>query len=119
VVAWSIATLLVTVASLVAVLTDWRSPIRTVLALAFLLFAPGLALAEMLAIREPVQRLALVAGASLGVDTIVAVTLVYAGAFSTNLALILLAGLTLAALAVAMVRGRKLPMDSYDRRSHA
>jgi hypothetical protein len=64
VIAWSIATLLITVASVLAVVVDWRSPVRTVLALAFLLFAPGLALAELLAIREPVQRLALVAGAS-------------------------------------------------------
>jgi GT2 family glycosyltransferase len=119
VVAWSIATLLITVASVLAVVADWRSPVRTVLALVFLLFAPGLALTEMLAIREPAQRLALVAGASLGLDTVVALTLVYAHAFSINLALILLAGLTLAALAVARLRGRKLPMKSRDRRSPA
>jgi hypothetical protein len=50
---------------------------------------------------------------------VVALTLVYAGAYSINLAFILLAGLTLAALAVARLRERKLPIKSRDRRSPA
>ncbi len=112
----SIATLLITVASVVAVVADWRSPVRTVLALGFLLFAPGLAVTEMLAIREPMQRLALVTAGSLALETVVALTLLYAGAFSVNLALILLAGLILGALAVTFIRARRIPAHSPDRR---
>ena len=46
--------------------------------LGFLLIAPGLALTEMLAIREPIQRLALATAGSLALETVVAVTLLYA-----------------------------------------
>jgi GT2 family glycosyltransferase len=108
----SLATLLVAAASVVAVVIDWHSPVRTVLALAFLLFAPGVALTEMLAIRDPIQRLALIAGTSLAVDSVVALALVYAGAFSVNLSMILLAGLTFAALAVANIRAFRLLVKS-------
>src|SRR5438132_8486923 len=73
----SLAILFVTVASVVAVVADWRSPVRSVLALGFLLFAPGLALTEMLAIREPFERLALIAAGSLALETVVAVPLLY------------------------------------------
>jgi uncharacterized membrane protein len=114
----SIATLLITVATVVAVVADWRSPVRSVLALGFLLFAPGLAITEMLAIREPFQRLALVTAGSLALDTVVAVTLLYAGAFSVNLALILLGALIGGALAVAVIRARRPPAESRVRRSY-
>jgi uncharacterized membrane protein len=115
----SIATLLLTIASVLAVVADWRSPVRSVLALGFLLFAPGLAITEMLAIREPFQRLALATAGSLALDTVVGVTLLYAGAFSINLALALLAGLVVAALVVAIVRARRSAAISRDRGPHA
>jgi hypothetical protein len=113
------AILLVTAASTLAVALDWRSPLRTVLALGFLLFVPGLALAELLVIREPVQRLAIATGASLGVETVLAATLIYARAFSLGLTLSLLAGLTVGALAVAVVRARHLYVSSCNRGPHA
>jgi hypothetical protein len=115
----SLAILLVTVASVVAVVADWRSPVRSVLALGFLLFAPGLALTEMLAIREPFQRLALITAGSLALETVLAVPLLYAGAFSLNLMLILLAGFIVAALAVAAIRARRPAAESRGHRSNA
>jgi GT2 family glycosyltransferase len=108
----SVVTVLVTAASVLAVVTDWHSPVRTVLALAFLLFAPGVALTEMLAVSDPIQRVALLAGTSLALDSVVALILLYAGDFSVSLATILLAGLTLAALAVAGARAFRLLVKS-------
>jgi uncharacterized membrane protein len=115
----SLAILLVTVASVVAVVADWRSPVRSVLALGFLLFAPGLAVTEMLAIREPFQRLALAPATSLALETIVALPLLYAGAFSLNLVLFLLAGLIVAALVLAAIRARRPAAESRVRRYNA
>jgi uncharacterized membrane protein len=82
----------------------WHSPVRVVLALAFLLFGPGLALAELLDIREPVQRLALATAASLALETLVGVALVYAGAYSGELAFAIVLAISAAILAVAVVR---------------
>jgi uncharacterized membrane protein len=82
----------------------WHSPVRVVLVLAFLLFCPGLALGELLGVREPVQRLALATGASLALETLVGVALLYAGAYSAELAFAIVLGLSAATLAAALVR---------------
>lgn len=82
----------------------WDSPVRVVLALGFLLFCPGLALGELLAVREPVQRLALATGASLAVETLVGVALLYAGAYSAALAFAIVLALCAGILAAAVVR---------------
>jgi uncharacterized membrane protein len=82
----------------------WHSPVRVVLTLAFLLFCPGLALGELLAIREPLQRLALATGASVALETLVGVALLYAGAYSAELAFALVLGLSAAILAAAVIR---------------
>ena len=93
------------IATLVVVSADWDSPIRVVLTFGFLLFGPGLARAELLEIDDPVQRLALATGASLAIETLVAVTLLYWGLFRPVAALAIVAGLTCVALLVAMRRG--------------
>jgi uncharacterized membrane protein len=82
----------------------WQSPVRVVLALGFLLFGPGLALGELLQVRDPVQRLALATGASLALETLVAVALIYAGAYSPELAFAIVLGISAAALAAAVAR---------------
>jgi uncharacterized membrane protein len=82
----------------------WHSPVRVVLALTFLLFGPGLALGELLDVREPVQRLALATGASLALETLVGVALVYTGAYSAELAFAIVLALSGAILAAAVVR---------------
>ena len=71
---------------------------------AFLFLAPGLAVVQLLAIEDQLLRIALVPGISIGIGTLVSVSLVYAGVFSSGLALALLEGFTLAALPAAVVR---------------
>jgi hypothetical protein len=82
----------------------WHSPVRVVLALGFLLFGPGLAFGELLEVREPVRLLALATGASLALETIVGVALLYAGAYSAGLAFAIVLAISAAALAAAVVR---------------
>lgn len=93
------------IATLVVVTADWDSPIRVALTFGFLLFGPGLALAELLEIDDPVQRLALATAASLAIETLVAVALLYSGLFRPDAAVAIVASLTCIALLVAMRRG--------------
>jgi uncharacterized membrane protein len=93
------ALLLVTVSVVVSYALGWNSPIRHALAFAFLLFVPGLALAELVGITEALHRFALATGTSLALETLVAISLLYAGAFSVALVLAITAGLTVVALA--------------------
>lgn len=100
----SLGLLLATAACLAAFATDAQGPLRTVVALGFLLFVPGLALAELLPVRGLAQRLAIATGASLAIETLIAVALVYAGAYTSGLALSIVAGVTLATLVAALGR---------------
>jgi uncharacterized membrane protein len=84
--------------------SGWHSPVRVVLTLGFLLFCPGLALAELLGVRDPVQRVAVATGASLALETLVGVALLYAGAYSAALAFMIVLALCAATLAAAIVR---------------
>jgi uncharacterized membrane protein len=94
----------------------WHSPVRVVLALAFLLFCPGLALGELLDVREPVQRLALATAASLALETLVGVALLYAGAYSAELAFAIVLALSGAILAAAVVRAVRTSRPVLDYR---
>lgn len=89
----------------IAFAADVGGPLRTVLALGFLLFVPGLVLAELLPVRGPAQRFAIATGASIGMETLIGVTLIYADIYSTGLALGIVVGVTLVALVAAVVRG--------------
>jgi uncharacterized membrane protein len=100
----SVALLVATAACAVAVDVDWHSPVRTVLALSFLLFVPGLAFAELLEIRDQVYRLTIATAASLAFETLLAVTLVYVRDFSIHLMLMVLYGVTAGVVAVAVIR---------------
>jgi len=95
---------MLTAGCLSAVATGWASPVRVALALGFLLLCPGLALAEVLEIRDLAQRLAIAIAASLALDTLVSLLLVYAGAFSIAVTVSILAAVTLMALSAALVR---------------
>jgi uncharacterized membrane protein len=90
----------------VAVMTDWTSPVRAALAIGFLLFCPGLALAELLDIRDLAQRFAIATGASLALGTLVSLLLIYTGAFSIRLTVAILAALTLTMLGASVLRTR-------------
>jgi uncharacterized membrane protein len=96
--------LLVGGAAAAGFVVDWHSPVRVVLVLAFLLFCPGLALAELLDVRDSVQRLALATGASLALETLVGVALLYAGVYSAELAFAIVLALSAATLAAAVIR---------------
>ena len=100
---------LLTNAATLALLADWGSPVRVAVVLGFLLLAPGMALTEVLEIRDPVQQLALAAPVSLAVETLVAVALLYTGAYSSDLAFTIVAALTGLALLVASVRSLRSP----------
>lgn len=115
----SLAIFLLSAACALAVAVDWHSPLRTVLAIGFLLFAPGLALAELLEIREHLYRLTIATGTSLGIETVVALSLIYAHAWSIGLAVGILVGLTGSALVVAVLRARHRPVSSSRGSAHA
>jgi uncharacterized membrane protein len=90
--------------ALALLVADWRSPVRVALALAFLLFGPGLAVAELLSVPDIAQRLALATGLSLAVETLVGLALLYAGAYSGGLTFAIVLVLSAAVLAAAFVR---------------
>jgi uncharacterized membrane protein len=88
--------------------SGWHSPVRSALALLYLLLGPGVAVTDLLGIEEVALRLSLSFAASVAVDTLVAVTLIYAGAFTTASALGVLVLITAAAAAAGQwVPGRR------------
>jgi hypothetical protein len=91
--------------SCVAVAADWDSPVRVVVSLAFLLFGPGLVLAELLRVGDVALTLTIAFAASVATDTIVAIALVYSGRFSTGTGLAMIFVMTSVA-AVAVERRR-------------
>ena len=91
-------------ATLALLLEDWRSPLRVALTFAFLLFGPGLAVAELLSVRDVAQRLALATGLSLAIETLVGLVLLYAGAYSAALTLAIVLALSAGVLAAAFAR---------------
>lgn len=106
---------LVAVAAMVAIAADWQSPLRVALAVGFLLFVPGLAIAELLEIDDPMRRLAIAPAASLAIATLVATTLLYIERYSVATACAIVFGVTCAALvATVLRRGRRSPRRAPD-----
>jgi hypothetical protein len=105
----SIAVLLATGVAGVSYITDWKSPSRVAITLMFLLFLPGLAVSDIARVRDGLLRLVVAIGASLALETLVAVTLLYAGLFTPGRAFAAIVCLTAAAATVAAltVRGEK------------
>jgi hypothetical protein len=85
---------------------DWRSPVRTIIAAAFVLLAPGLAAAEHLPGRDLAWRLAIAPAAGLAAATLIATGLFYAGLYTPGATLVLLALLTIGLLGFASRRRR-------------
>ena len=96
-----------TAACLVAYALDWRSPVRTIIAVAFVLLAPGLAAGENLPGRDLAWRLAIAPPAGLAAATLIATALLYAGLYTPGATLVLLALLTVALLGTAASRRRR------------
>jgi hypothetical protein len=95
-------------------LSGWHSPLRVVLVLAFLAFGPGLVIGEILEVRDLPLRVSIAWAASFAVETIVALALVYSGAFSAGLTLTIVLVIT-AALAI----GRAQLPDAGEARGSA
>jgi uncharacterized membrane protein len=92
----------------------WESPVRVVLALVFLLFGPGLAVAELMEVRDLVQRLAIAAGVSLAVESLVALALLYAGAYSVGLTFAIVLALSAMLLGIALLRASRASAPRTD-----
>jgi uncharacterized membrane protein len=100
------AAALVTAACVASAAAGWHSPLRTVVALVFLLVVPGWAVGELLGLAsEPLYLLIAAIALSLSLDTCVSLSLLYAHAWSLSLATAVLVALTLAALAGGCARG--------------
>jgi uncharacterized membrane protein len=83
-------------AAATAALADLPAPLRAPLVLTFLLLGPGMAFVPLLGLRDPVAELTLALALSLALDVLVAVTMLYADAWSPVGSLLALAGLALA-----------------------
>ena len=60
--------------------------------IAFLAVGPGLAIAGLLALRDPVEQISIAVGASFAIDTLVAISLLYLELYSYELAFGIVAG---------------------------
>lgn len=93
---------------------DFTGPFRTVLAISFLAFAPGLALLRVLGLADWLGRALLALPLSLALEAALSGMLVYAGAPSWDLALTFMLAITIGAVIVEIAR----PALSFTR-SHA
>ena len=87
----------------VAYAADWRSPLRFGVTLLFLLFVPGLALAEFAPLQGHLVRLVFALGTSIAIETLLAVLLIYTGLFSPARVFAAVAAVIVAAAGVASV----------------
>ena len=86
-----------------ALAADAPTGLRTPLGLWFLVACPGLALAPLLRLPEWASELTLVVALSLAVDVVVTMTMMYAGAWSSDAIFGVLAGIALAGSAAQLV----------------
>jgi len=110
---WPIVLMVSTIAVLLVNLTGWGQSLRPVIALWFLCFCPGMAFIRLLPMDEGYVQVTLAIMFSLVLDILVAGVLVYAGAWSAEDALLVLAGLCAAGVmgqvGQLLVRRRHLP----------
>lgn len=95
---------LMTASVVLLVLTDTQSPVRGLVAAAFVLLAPGWALLDIWDLAGGWIGAALVVALSISLATIVPLLLFYANAWSSDTALLVLAFATLTANVVSFIR---------------
>ena len=118
--AWlRLAVVVLLVLSSIAVALDLDSPLRTAVTIAFLAFGPGLAIAGLLALRDPVEQISIAIGASFAIETLVAITLFYLEVYSYELAFGIIAAITTTALAAGLLRAVRGPSLSEPPPGHA
>jgi hypothetical protein len=104
----------VTVTGIVAAITiaaGVDSPLRALFVLLFLFFGPGIAVTGLLRMPDLVQRFALAAAASLAIDVLVAVALLYLAIYTYELGFAIVAAITAVALLAGRVRAPQAPPD--------
>jgi hypothetical protein len=90
----------------VATVVSPGEPLTLALTLWFLLICPGMALVGILGVRDPWVRVTAAVALSIAIDVAVAGTLVYSGAWSPGIALLVLSFISLAG---AVLQGRLAP----------
>jgi hypothetical protein len=85
---------------------DWEAPVRAVVVLAFIVFGPGWAILRLWNLADGWAGMGLVIALSLSLAMVIAGATVYAGVWSPLGTLSGLAGLTILAATVALVRAR-------------
>jgi hypothetical protein len=101
--------------TLLVVLTGILPPVRLVLVFAFLFLGPGLAFARLLPGEDIVTRITLSIALSLAIDAVVAMILLYAGAWSYQTALLIIVGITLLGSTLQLRPGRENNMAREKR----
>lgn len=91
---WPSVLLLSTLAVCLAAFLDWRSPLRSTLALWFMVVCPGMALVRVFGLRLPVSSWTLAIAFSLVLDSAIGIALLYSGNWSWRSGLIILASIT-------------------------
>jgi hypothetical protein len=110
-----IAVALLASAAAAGVASGWESPVRTAVVLAFLLVGPGLAIAELLHVDDLAEQLTLTVGASLAIDTLVSVGVLYLGVYTYELAFAIVLAITVATLGVGVLRALRSPASRPGR----
>jgi uncharacterized membrane protein len=101
---WPLLTVIAATAVAAVVFADVDSPLRPALVLAFVLVCPGMALARLLDIVDPIAELALAVALSFALVAIVPGAMLYAGSWSPRLALLILIAITLGATVIDIRR---------------
>jgi uncharacterized membrane protein len=104
---WAALVVVLAAAAMALTLADVHSPARAAIVLAFVLVAPGLAIVRPIGMRDPMVELMLAVAVSVALDTLAASAILYAGAWSPNLILAVVAAITLAATAVGLLVERR------------
>jgi len=92
---------------------DVASPLRAVVSVAFLLVGPGLAIVRLLRFRQPLTVFTLAVAASLGLETVVATTLLATGTWTPGRALAVVASITVVAATLDITREGGGPPPSF------
>lgn len=100
------------VATGLAVMCGVSPAVRVVLALWFLLVCPGMAVVRLLRIRDRSSEFALAVACSLGIESLLATTMVYAGLWSPLGGLALLVGITITGAILQIVVSKRLSRKS-------
>jgi hypothetical protein len=93
---WPSAIVITVAALAVATVASPGEPVTVALTLWFLLICPGMALVGTLGLRDPWVRVTAAVALSIAIDVAVAGTLVYSGAWSASIALLVLGAISLA-----------------------